>query len=100
MQLGVDEDPLLDLLELLFHITPGALLWVWLPVNRKWKKKTEVRQFSSPLLTSSLGAVISIQPIPVPSSLEGNMEQDFMWSYRTQAAVWSDGKKGCAGVLG
>lgn len=23
-----------------------------------------------------------------------------MWSYRTWAAVWSDGKKGCAGVLG
>lgn len=98
MQLGVDKDLLPDLLELLFHISPVAMLWVWLAVNRKGKRKTEVRQPSSPLLTSSLGDVIPIQPTPVPSSLEGNMEQDFMWSYKR--AVWSDGKKGCAGVLG
>lgn len=28
------------------------------------------------------------------------MKQDFTWSYRTQAAGWSGGKKGCEGVLG
>lgn len=85
------QNPFPDLLELLFRVSPGALLWVWLAVNRKWK--TEVRQPSSPLLTSSLGAAISIQPTPVPSSVEGNMEKDFTWSYRTEVTLWSDGKR-------